>query len=64
MNGAITYDVHPDFGCRIQGKDMTNGNNLWCKFDKEYLHLIQNIKHKECNIHTILVLFIIVSSGE
>jgi hypothetical protein len=29
MKGAITYDVHPDFGRKIQGKDMTNGNILW-----------------------------------
>jgi len=25
MKGAITCDVHPGFGGRMQGKDMTDG---------------------------------------
>jgi len=29
MKDAITCDVHPGFGSRMQGKDMTDGANSW-----------------------------------
>ena len=45
MKGAITCDVHPGFGGRVQGKDVTDGANWWWKIVGDYLQLTFILRH-------------------